>query len=106
MRIGDRHGQQDVGFVYQSGKRFDAVDAPAIAVAHGASLNGSGVRANPRLGVRKRDPLVSTQYRERVALFLRRGGRAGRRSGDLSSVYIPSVEDEAIRDLGRIREGG
>ena len=26
------------------------------------------------------------------------------RSGDLSSIYIPTVEDEAIRDLGRARE--
>jgi transposase len=27
-----------------------------------------------------------------------------RRSGDLTSVYVPAVEDEAIRDLGRARE--
>ena len=26
------------------------------------------------------------------------------RSGDLTPVYIPTVEDEAIRDLGRARE--
>jgi transposase len=26
------------------------------------------------------------------------------RSGDLSSIYVPSVEDEAIRDLSRARE--
>ena len=28
------------------------------------------------------------------------------RSGDLSPVYIPSVEDEAIRDVVRAREDG
>ena len=27
-----------------------------------------------------------------------------RRSGDLTAVYVPSIEDEAVRDLSRARE--
>jgi transposase len=27
------------------------------------------------------------------------------RAGDLSSVYVPDADDEAIRDLSRAREG-
>jgi transposase len=44
---------------------------------------------------------------DRVKTDRRDAGQLARlmRSGDLTRVYVPSVEDEAIRDLSRAREG-
>jgi transposase len=58
----------------------------------------SGVAVAPSLIPRKPGDHVKTDRRDAVTLarFLR--------SGDLSSIYVPTVEDEVIRDLSRARE--
>src|SRR5436189_753383 len=52
----------------------------------------------PSLIPRKPGDLVKTDRRDAVTLARLM------RSGDLTSIYVPSVEDEAIRDLSRARE--
>ncbi len=52
----------------------------------------------PSLIPRKPGDRVKTDRRDAVPLARLL------RSGDLSSIYVPTVEDEAIRDLGRARE--
>jgi transposase len=52
----------------------------------------------PSLIPRKPGDRVKTDRRDAVTLARLL------RSGDLSAIYIPTVEDEAIRDLGRARE--
>lgn len=52
----------------------------------------------PSLTPRKPGERVKTNRRDAVKLA------RGMRSGDLTSIYVPSVEDEAIRDLCRGRD--
>ena len=52
----------------------------------------------PSLTPRKPGDRVKTNRRDAMKLA------RGMRSGDLTSIYVPSVEDEAIRDLCRGRE--
>jgi transposase len=52
----------------------------------------------PSLIPRKADDRVKTDRRDAVTLARLL------RSGDLSSIYVPTVDDEAIRDLSRARE--
>jgi transposase len=52
----------------------------------------------PSLIPRKAGDRVKTDHRDAVTLARLM------RSGDLSSIYVPGIEDEAIRDLSRSRE--
>src|SRR5262245_32376026 len=52
----------------------------------------------PSLIPRKAGDRVKTDRRDAVALACLL------RSGDLSAIYVPTVDDEAIRDLSRARE--
>jgi transposase len=91
-RLSAKHGGEQLLFVYEAGPCGYVVYRQIVASGHACEV------VAPSLIPRKAGERVKTDRRD--ALSLARLSR----SGDLTAVWVPGPEQEAIRDLTRARE--
>jgi len=91
-RLSAKHGGEQLLFVYEAGACGYVVYRQIVASGHACEV------VAPSLIPRKAGERVKTDRRD--ALSLARLSR----SGDLTAVWVPGPEQEAIRDLTRARE--
>lgn len=91
-RLGRRFGGEAVLFVYEAGPCGYGLYRRIVASGHGCEV------VAPSLIPRKPGERVKTDRRDAQAL-----ARLAR-SGELTAVWVPDAEQEAVRDLTRARE--
>jgi len=91
-RLGARYGGERLLFVYEAGPCGYGVYRQIVAMGHDCEV------VAPSLIPRKAGERVKTDRRDALAL-----ARLSR-SGELTAVWVPEPEQEAMRDLTRARE--